>query len=122
MQGFTLTRSGFTQTFDGRISLEDSMQTYVADITVDQLGAAVRTDLYMSCSRDGQTQVDCNIEGSGLELVGVGGVTLSGSVTATTTGQNASFTLHGVDTLTATISAGCVAWQINGTDRQKVCQ
>jgi hypothetical protein len=120
MQGFTLTQSGFTQSFDGRISLEDSMQTYDADVTVDQLGAAVRTDIYMSCSRDGTT-VSCDLEGSGLELVGVGGVTLSGTVAAGQ-GASGSFTLHGVDTLTATISSGCVAWQINGTDRQKVCQ
>jgi hypothetical protein len=120
--GMALTQQGYSQSMDGSIRITDNFQVQEADLTVDMLGAALRSDIYIKCERTGQTSVSCALEGSGLELVGVGGVTASGTIDESTTGQSASFTLHGLDTLTATIASGCVAWQIDGTDRAKVCQ
>jgi hypothetical protein len=119
---FTLTQQGYVQSFDGSVRISGSFTIEEADITVGQLGVDLRSDIYLKCERTGQTSVSCEHVGSGLELVGIGGVTVGGSVTSTTTGATSSFTLHGADTLTATITTGCVAWQINGTDRRKVCQ
>ncbi len=122
LAGLTLTQQGYAQSFDGMVRISDSDLVQEADITVDQLGTAVRSDIYLKCSRDSTTSASCELEGSGLELVGVGGVTVSGTVTATTSGSSASFTIHGVDTMTVSITQGCVAWQIAGSDRQQVCQ
>jgi hypothetical protein len=122
LSGLSLTQSGYSQSMDGLIRITGGYTVQEADITVDMQGLALHSDVYFKCSRTGQTSVNCALEGSGLELPGVGGVTASGTVNSATTGSTASFTLHGVDTLTATITSGCVAWQISGTDRQQVCQ
>lgn len=120
--GFTLTQSTLTTSFDGRVTVSDNSTTWDADLTANQLGIAVRSDLFYQCELDGQT-VNCDIGNSGLELVGVGGVLLSGSIATDTAAGHvtSSFTLQGQDKLTATITNGCVAWQIAGTTRQKTC-
>ena len=62
--------------------------------------------------------VSCNVSGSGLELVGVGGATLSGHVEQ----SGSDFTLEGTDTLTVDITEQrCVGWAIEGTERGMVC-
>lgn len=105
-------------TYDGVVRISDGSTTYDADLTVDDGTAALRSDLYYSCDRGSQT---CSLEGSGLLLVGAGGVHVSGSVVVGGT-PHASFTLQGVDRMTVAITQGCVAWQISGSDRQQVCQ
>jgi hypothetical protein len=114
---FALTQGTFTTTYDGAFKITDTFMTYDADITTTQLGVALRSDVYISCDSSGS----CDISGSGLELVGVGGVTVDGSITMA--GQaTADFNIHGADTtLTANITQGCVSWQLDGTARQKVC-
>lgn len=103
-------------TYDGYVRISDGATTYDADLTVGQYGVAVRSDLFYACDHTSPT---CSLDGSGLELVGAGGVHVSGSITARR-GQ-ASFTLRGLDTLTATLTGDCTAWQISGSDRQQAC-
>lgn len=119
---FSLTQQSYTQSYDGMVRISNSDLVEQADISSTQLGIALRSDIYFACSREGTTSLSCQLEGSGLELIGVGGVTVGGSVNASTSGSTSSFTIRGIDTMTVTVSAGCVAWQISGTARQKVCQ
>jgi hypothetical protein len=114
----SFTQQGFAQVYDGVVRVADSSTTYEADVTVEQQGIAVRSDLFYQCDRGSLT---CSLDGSGLELVGAGGVHVSGSAKVGSP-PSASFTLHGADTMTITVSQGCVAWQIAGSDRQQVCQ
>lgn len=116
LTGLALTQSGFTQNYDGRIDISDNFTVYDGDITSTMTGVAIRSDVHYECDAGDRT---CDLSGSGIELVGVGGVVVSGSVDLNTNTQH--YTLHGVDTLTATIRAGCVAYQISGSDRAKVC-
>jgi len=114
----SVTQNGDAQTFDGSVRITDALATYEADITVEQQGESLRSDLLYRCDRTNQI---CDLDGSGLELVGAGGVQVSGSVQVGAM-AHASFTLHGVDTLDVTIASGCVTWQIGGTNRQQLCQ
>jgi hypothetical protein len=114
LTGWTLTQSGFSQSFDGNVRIE-SFTTWDADVTAGMLGIDVRSDLYYDCDSS-----SCDLDGSGVEMIGVGGATVSGTVHVNNSGS-ASFRLRGKDTLTASISQGCVAWAIEGTDRQKTC-
>jgi hypothetical protein len=116
MSGLTLAQSGYTQSYDGRIDISGSFTVYDADITSDMLGLSIRSDIHYECDAGDKT---CDLSGSGIELVGTGGALVSGTVDINTNTQ--SYTLHGVDTLTATISQGCVAYQISGSDRVKTC-
>jgi hypothetical protein len=117
--GFALTQQSFTQTFDGSFRQTDNFTTWDGDITVTQLDLTVRSDIHYECDAGSG---NCDLSGSGLELPGVGGVTADGTVSVANQTASASFTLHGIDTLTAQITQGCVAWQIDGSDRAKVCQ
>lgn len=114
----SFTQQGFTTTYDGFVRVSDSSTVYDADITTDQQGIAVRSDVYYECDRGSLT---CTLDGSGLELVGAGGVHLSGSVAVGGT-PHASYTLQGLDKMTVSVTQGCVAWQITGSDRVQVCQ
>ncbi|HVK84376.1 MAG TPA: hypothetical protein VM513_09735 [Kofleriaceae bacterium] len=114
LTGWSLTLSSFTQVFDGNVRIE-SFTVWDADVTATQLGIEVRSDLHYDCD-----SATCDLDGSGVEIVGIGGATVSGTVQLN--GEaNASFRLRGRDTLNASISQGCVAWAIEGTDRQKTC-
>jgi hypothetical protein len=116
LAGLTLTQSGFTQSYDGRIDIADNFTVYDADITSTMLDVTIRSDIHYECDAGDRT---CDLSGSGIELVGAGGVVVSGGVDVNTNTQH--YTLHGVDTLTATITQGCVAYQISGSDRMKAC-
>jgi hypothetical protein len=120
---FALVESGQSLTYDGTMRVTDMMTTWDADVTTTMLGVSVRSDIYYHCDRTGAQSVACELSGSGLELIGVGGVLASGNVdTDASTGKTtATYTLRGIDTLTATITNGCVAWQISGTTRAKAC-
>lgn len=117
LNGFTTIQSGFTQSYDGRVTIDDTFTTWDCDITTDQLGAVVRSDLHYHCS----SQTSCSLSGSGLELIGAGGAKVSGSVHVDGQSSTADYTLRGVDTLTATITSGCVEWHISGTERGMTC-
>jgi hypothetical protein len=113
---FAFAQSSFSTTYDGTFRISDNFTTWQADLTVDMLGLPVHSQIYYSCDQGSQS---CDLVGSGLELVGVGGAQLSGSVYVST--NTADFTLEGVDTLTVHLAQGCVAWSISGTQRQKLC-
>jgi hypothetical protein len=83
------------------------------------LGIDTRSDIHYECDRSSNS---CDLSGSGIELVGVGGALVGGSVSVAGGATSSSFTLRGVDTLTAHITQGCVEWQISGSDRMKACQ
>lgn len=119
--GLAFTQGGFTTTYDGVIQRSGDFTTWDADITVDQMGAALRSDLYYHCSNP--SSPSCSLSGSGLELVGVGGAKVSGKVKAGSDAgsQTMDFTLAGVDKLTVHVANGCVAWSIEGTDRGMPC-
>jgi hypothetical protein len=108
--------------FDGYVERSDSFQVAEADITVTQFGVAVRSDLYYRCSNP--SNPECTVEGSGIELVGVGGALVSGRLTQDRAAgtQSSDYTLRGADTLTIHSDGRCVAWSIEGTDRGMECE
>jgi hypothetical protein len=112
--GFRIEQLGFASEYDGIATIAPGYDTLEADITVDFAGIVVRSDLYFDCDAGG-----CDIEGSGVELVGVGGAHVSGSLSVSSVGG--SYTLRGEDTLRVEITQGCVAWEIEGTARTSVC-
>ena len=108
-------QSGFSQTYDGSFKITNSFATYDAHITATMLGVSVRSDIYYQCDTS-----SCDLDGSGVELIGAGGAQVSGTVHVTNSGS-AEFTLKGADTLTAQLTRSCVAWQISGSARAKTC-
>lgn len=117
LTAFSLTTSAQTMTFDGRLTISGNFTVYDADITSTVLGTSIRSDIHYECDQGSQT---CDLSGSGIELVGVGGALVSGTVKV---GQaaSASYTLKGVDTLKATVTSGCVAYTISDSSTAKVC-
>jgi hypothetical protein len=119
-QGFALT---FSTNIASRMAWDGSMRTTLGlgeldlDLETDNFGVVVRSDLYMECS--GNT---CEHGSSGLELVGKGGVLVSGTIGVGGQTANGSLTLRGVDTVQVTIANNCVAWEVVGTDRSFDCQ
>jgi hypothetical protein len=112
----SFTQASYAVTYDGYV--RQSGAVYDADITAtSSITPVVREDLYYSCNVGTQS---CSLSGSGLELAGQG-VLASGSASVQGQQSAASYTLRGLDTLHATITSGCVAWKIDGTDRQKTC-
>ncbi len=92
--------------FDGHASWMVASWAYggEADLTVDLAGVAVRSDISYTCNPPPNCDspacgVDCTPEGSGVELVGVGGALVSGSWHLP---GGTSLTLQGADTLTVT--------------------
>lgn len=121
-RAFSVTYSGQQpQIFDGTIRRSDSFTVLDADITVTQLGVALRSDLYYHCTNPSSPA--CTVSGSGIELVGVGGALVSGSVSIDRAAgrQTSQFTLQGVDRLTVIQDGSCVGWSIEGTDRGITC-
>ena len=123
---YTFTQFGLgdgqtTQTFDGWLRRTDGLATWDADLTASLLGVTVRSDLYIHCT-DPQ-HPSCAFTNSGIELVGVGGARVSGTVTASTTGggQRIDLTLQGADRLTIHSTGTCLGWQIEGTTRGMTC-
>jgi hypothetical protein len=118
---------GFALTFDpngiSRMAWDGTMRSTLGlteldlDLTTDQIGVAVRSDIYMECG--GST---CEHGESGIELIGKGGVLVSGSFAIGGQTLSGSLTLRGVDTVQVTIANNCVAWQLVGTDRSFDCQ
>jgi hypothetical protein len=117
LTGFALTTGSQTMTFDGRVTISSSFTVYDADLTSSVLGTAIRSDIHYECDQGSQT---CDLSGSGIELVGVGGALVSGSVKVGQT-ASASYTLKGTDTLKATVTQGCVAYTISDSTTAKVC-
>lgn len=111
---FELVQSGFVQAYDGEVTVTDFVR-WDADLTAkvsDGLGGIieVRSVLRYTCAQASQT---CSLSRSGVELVGVGGASAAGTVMVTGTGM-AEYTLRGADTLTATVTQGCVRYRIDG--------
>jgi hypothetical protein len=96
--------------YSGTAVWMDPLLARDSDLTVDIDGIAVRSNLSISCQPepdcDNLCVVDCTPEGSGVELVGIGGALVSGTWTDVTYGDIATLasrtvTLHGADTLIA---------------------
>jgi hypothetical protein len=119
LAGFGVTDTGYTVSYDGVVTWGDGMSTWDADVTVAQLGLEVRSDIYYHCSNPNNPR--CSLSGSGIELIGEGGATVSGSVELDGQSQVTELTLEGVDTLTVEVRGGCIAWAISGTDRGMDC-
>lgn len=117
----TIVVAGTTQTLDGSLRRSDSLTTYDADLTVGLFDITVRSDLYVHCTNP--QRPSCAFTNSGIELPGIGGARVSGTVSASSSGggQTIDFTLQGADKLTMHASAGCVAWSIEGTSRGQTC-
>ncbi len=118
---FTLGDAQVTQAFDGWVRRTDGLATWDADLTASLFGVGVRSDLYIHCT-DPQ-RPSCAFTNSGVELVGVGGARVSGTVAASTSGggQRIDLTLQGVDRLTSHSTGTCLGWQIEGTTRGVTC-
>ena len=114
LDAMAFVQTGFTLSYDGAFTISEFTR-WDADLVATQLDLGVRSDLHIRCS-----QSSCSLSDSGLELVGVGGAHVSGTISISGS-ASASFTLRGVDTLHATIENGCVAWNIEGTDRAMTC-
>jgi hypothetical protein len=119
LDAFSQSQTGFAQSWDGEITLGGDFLSWDADLTVEQTGSdTVRSDIHYRCNASTTT---CALRGSGVELIGIGGAHASGTVTVSGQTETADYTLEGEDTLTVTVANGCVAWQIEGTDRQMAC-
>ena len=115
LDGFSVTFSqtaGLRQSWDGVFETAPSFSSLDLDLTVEQSGVEVRSDLYMECDR-----TECEHGESGLELIGFGGARVSGTIGVA--GQTAvgSLTLRGADTVSVSIADGCIRWELEGTDR-----
>ena len=119
--GLTIIDNGFSQTYDGFIHRTDMLTSWDADITVTSLDVTLRSDLYYVCTNPNAPR--CTLSGSGLEMPGIGGAKVSGTVSidASTNRQVADFTLQGADKLTVHVADGCIEWHIEGTDRGMDC-
>jgi hypothetical protein len=120
MQALAITQGGATVIYHGvadrigRDTETSSDETYDGDVTVDAMGAQLRSDIYY---RTEWNETAADITDSGIELIGVGGATVSGHIERGTE----DYTLTGVDTVTAHIEDDCVAWSIAGTGRGATC-
>lgn len=116
--GFALVFEGGTRMgYDGVFRIAPSYDELDMDLVVDSFGATLRSDLFMDCDMSG-----CELGESGLELVGVGGVRVSGSIGVGGQQVDGDLTIRGADTsVKVTIANNCVAWRLEGTDRAKTC-
>ncbi len=115
LDGFRVTfneTADLVQAWDGVFETAANFSELDLDLTVEQLGVAVRSDLFMECDR-----TSCEHGQSGLELVGVGGARVSGTISVAGQSAEASLRLRGVDTVAVSISQGCIRWEIEGTGR-----
>jgi hypothetical protein len=116
MIGLSFTQGGFTQTYSGLIERAGDFTSWDADVTSDSFGVALRSDIYVSCS-GGASSATCRITNSGLELIGFGGVTVSGTQRTDGTALTTDVTLRGEDSLTIHVENNCIAWEISAGDR-----
>jgi hypothetical protein len=119
LNGLGFATESFAQVYTGFIERRDTFSTWDADLTVESFGITVRSDLYYHC--ENPQSPSCDLTNSGIELVGVGGALASGTVEIDGQSQVSRFTLRGADRLTVEIAAGCVEWQVEGTDRRSAC-
>lgn len=109
---FALVQAGQRMAYDGVMRTASTYDEIDMDVTTESFGLIVRSDLYMDCG-----QTSCDLENSGIELVGVGGALVSGTINVRGTSTGGGYTLRGVDTVKVTIEQNCVSWQLTGTDR-----
>lgn len=119
----TVTTASTMQSYNGLVSLLDSMSVYQADLDGTVQGVKVRSDLYLQCASAGSTQTSCRLTTSGVELSGRGGALVSGTILESSLGSQltANLVLDGADTLTASIAQGCVGWTISDSSNAKTC-
>lgn len=104
---------------DGYIRRTNSLQTYETDFTFTQLDVGVRSDLVLACTT-AAGNVSCTISG-GIELIGVGGAVVSGTIETVGGAQTLDITLQGADRLLMHREGSCFGWSIEGTERGMPC-
>jgi hypothetical protein len=114
---WTLTEPSGSTTYSGYVEWRNTpLLGAESDLTADIDGVAVRSDLTYGCHAlpgcDNECTMECTPDGSGIELVGVGGALVSGTWRYNVMGNihlvDTSITLRGADTLTTTPTG----WQI----------
>jgi hypothetical protein len=119
MTDLSFTDGTFTQRFDGRIEIGGDFLSWDADLTTDSFDIQLRSDIYMSCSGNA-SQATCRVSNSGLELIDVGGATVSGTQRLANNRVTTDLTLRGVDTLQVHVADNCVEWHVEGTSRMSM--
>lgn len=113
--GFTIVRAvDIVQAWDGVFTTAPSFETLDLDLTSEVAGLSVRSDLFLACD---QGSLTCEHGESGLELLGVGGARVSGTIAVSGQSAESSLALRGVDTVRVSIADGCIHWEIEGTGR-----
>jgi hypothetical protein len=109
---FAVVQLGFRTSYDGIVRITSFYTEIDADITVEMQGMTVRSDLFFDCDSGG-----CDLDGSGVELIGAGGAHVSGEIEVSGTRSGGGFTLRGEDTVRVDFDQGCLSWQLEGTER-----
>jgi hypothetical protein len=112
LHGFAIVQAGTRRAYDGVFVIGSGYSELDMNLTTDSFGAVVRSDVFMDCNQN-----RCSLSGSGVELVGVGGAKVSGSVAISGQTASATYTLKGQDSVKVTMQNNCVSWQLEGTDR-----
>lgn len=113
LDGLAIVQAGQRRAYDGVFIVESGYTTMDMDLTTAVLGIGVRSDIHIECSR-----TSCSLSGSGVELIGVGGARVSGTVLVAGQSASATFTLKGEDTVKVKMQDNCVSWVLEGTDRK----
>lgn len=101
------------QSWQGTFRIAPGYSELDMDLVTESFGVAVRSDIHMECD-----STTCEIGNSGVELVGAGGALVSGKIAVRGSSAVGSITLRGEDTVNVTITEGCVAWRLEGTERE----
>ena len=107
MTGLSFTQSGFAQRYDGVIEIAGDFRSWDADLTTDSFGVQLRSDIYLSCGGSA-ARVTCQVTNSGVELIGIGGATVSGTQIVENQMVTTDLTLRGADTLVVHVERNCI--------------
>ena len=96
------------------------LRSWDCDVTTDSFGVQIRSDLYIECGGSAGS-VSCEVSGSGVDLIGIGGATAESEQDIEGQTLTANYTFHGADTLVVNINAQrCISWHIKGSDRHSM--
>lgn len=108
-----VTQYGFEQAYTGYIELGPAGAYVDIDLWIAKLGQHVRTDVRIACGVHG-----CRVLGGGVELLGAGGVHVSGF--ASTNAGETHVELTGIGRLDFDMADGCRQWRVLDTPRSYI--